>query len=240
MFFFWKKTIEASGLMQGLTDWHCHLLPGVDDGVQSLSETLDILTAYEQAGIAKVWLTPHIMDDIANETADLRARFAQLCQAYRGPLRLHLAAENMIDRLFDQRLAAGDLLPIGTTERMLLVETSYFNPPMNLHQRLQQVKDHGYVPLLAHPERYMYMDENGYRRLKEMGIAFQLNLTSLAGFYGPIAQKKAEQLLAKGSYNLVGTDLHQSAAFDRLLQARLSRSILDRLRELCIQSARLS
>ena len=80
---------------------------------------------------------------------------------------------------------------------------------MHLHETLQKIKSRGYYPVLAHPERYQYMGDREYARLKEMGIKFQLNLPSLAGMYGPEVQQKAENLLKKNYYNLMGTDTHR-------------------------------
>lgn len=202
---------RESGVFQGFTDWHSHLLPGVDDGVRTLQESLDILRTYEALGVRTVWLTPHIMEDIPNTTDALRARFAALRSAYQGSIDLHLAAENMLDSLFLERLAQRDLLPLGEQGDHLLVETSYFNPPMGLTHILQQIKDKGYHPVLAHPERYVYMGEENYRQLKAMGIKFQLNLFSLGGGYGKTARKKAKQMLKQGMYDVVGSDLHAQA-----------------------------
>ena len=205
---------EAGGGL--LTDWHCHILPGVDDGVKTMDESLQILAEYERRGITQVWLTPHIMEDIPNTTDGLRSRFAELQAAYTGNVKLHLAAENMLDGLFEQRLAAADLLPIGDRGDHLLVETSYFNPPMDLYAMLDRIKQKGYYPLLAHPERYVYMDDNDYARLKAQGIKFQLNLLSLVGMYGDEARKKSRWLLRNGYYTLAATDLHRQAMLDHL------------------------
>lgn len=203
-----KQTLAESGILRGFTDWHCHILPGVDDGVQTMDEALAILAEYERLGIKEVWLTPHIMEDIPNTTAHLRKRFAELQAAYTGSIALHLAAENMLDPLFEQRLAAGDLLPLGSEGNRLLVETSYFNPPIDLYGMLERIKSAGYHPVLAHPERYLYMSPADYRKLKASGIEFQLNLPSLTGLYGPTAKKKAEALHKHNLYNYSGTDLH--------------------------------
>lgn len=211
--------LKDSGIFRGFTDWHCHLLPGVDDGVQSMEETLQVLSLYEQSGVEKVWLTPHIMEDMPNTTAHLRERFAELQAAYTGLVRLHLAAENMLDNIFEERLEKNDLLPLGEDGRHLLVETSYFNPPMGLSNILLRIKAKGYVPVLAHPERYAYMDENDYLQLKSINVMFQLNLFSLTGAYGAVIRKKAGWLLKNGYYNLIGTDTHHSTSFyQQLLQ----------------------
>lgn len=204
-----KHTLSESGLLRGFTDWHCHILPGVDDGIRTMEDALAVLAEYDRLGVSEVWLTPHIMEDIPNTTEGLRKRFTELQAEYKGAVRLHLAAENMLDSLFEARLEAGDLLPLGEAGDRLLVETSYFNPPMGFYDILEKIKSKGYYPVLAHPERYVYMDEKDYRRLKQMGIEFQLNLPSLAGRYGTTARKKAEWMQKEEMYNYRGTDLHR-------------------------------
>ena len=225
-----RYSVADSGILQGFTDWHCHLLPGVDDGVQTMEESLQILASYEQYGVQEVWLTPHIMEDIPNTTASLRTRYAELQAAYRGPIRLRLASENMLDTLFEQRLQAGDLLPLGQEGKYLLVETSYFNPPYGLHDLLAQIQAKGYVPVLAHPERYLYMESKDYQQLKRLNIAFQLNLPSLVGAYGPDVKRKAVWLLENGYYQLKGTDTHRLAAWEFMVhQQQIPKNLLRRL-----------
>lgn len=204
-----KQTLEESGFFRGFTDWHSHILPGVDDGVQTMEEALQILAEYERLGVKEVWLTPHIMEDIPNTTQHLRERFKELQAAYKGNVILHLAAENMLDNLFEERLEKDALLPIGKKGDHLLVETSYFNPPVGFHEILEQIKAKGYHSILAHPERYLYMNEDDYQRLRYMGVKFQLNLFSLTGMYGKEAKKKANRLQKMGMYECTGTDMHR-------------------------------
>lgn len=216
-----KQTLEESGFFQGFTDWHCHILPGVDDGVQSMEESLQILAEYERLGIKEVWLTPHIMEDIPNTTEKLKIRFAELKAAYQGSVLLNLASENMLDNLFEKQLEKNDLLPIGKDGKHLLVETSYFNPPMGLNNILLRIKAKGYYPVLAHPERYLYMNENDYQRLSSMGIEFQLNQLSLFGLYGKDVQKRAMLLQKQDLYNYTGTDLHSLTTLRNILSIKI-------------------
>lgn len=215
-----KQTLAESGILRGMTDYHSHLLPGVDDGVQTAEESLEILRLYEQLGIREVWFTPHIMEDIPNTTASLRSRFEQFQKNYTGNIRLHLAAEYMLDNLFKERLAHRDLLPLGTEGNHLLVETSYFNPPMDLYGMLEKIKSAGFIPVLAHPERYTYMGEKDYHRLKQAGVMFQSNLPSLVGGYGNPVKKKVEELYSKAMINLYGTDTHALSSFNQIISFR--------------------
>ena len=175
----------------GWTDWHCHVLPGVDDGIPELEDSLKVLEYYESCGVKQVWLTPHIMQDVPNETSALK-----------------------------ERLAARDLLPLG--EGHLLVETSYFRPPMDFWELLENIKSAGFWPVLAHPERYVYMGPGDYARLVGMGVELQLNLPSLAGSYGKEAQAKALWILKKGWYGRSGSDLHRLHVTREALQKPIS------------------
>ena len=266
-----KTTIAESGILRGATDHHSHILPGVDDGVESMDEALRILATYEKAGVKELWLTPHIMEDIPNTPDKLLARFAELQVAYTGSITLHLAAEYMIDNhlrsllsnannklrptlegrwheqsevtegsdhLQGKRVKENSLLPIGKKQNHLLVETSYFNPPMRLHETLRQIKSLGYHPLLAHPERYMYMDEEEYIRLHQEGVKFQLNLPSICGGYGNTVKKRAQWLLKKGLYDVIGSDTHCEEGVEYLLGGRHKEKDLRALQTLLSQTLR--
>ena len=221
-----RYSIADSGILSGMTDWHSHLLPGVDDGVQTIAETRQILTSYEQHGVKEVWLTPHIMEDIPNTTALLHSRYTELTSVYRGPIILHLAAEYMLDSLFEQRLQQDDLLPLGKEGKHLLVETSYFNPPYGLNNILLRIKSKGYVPVLAHPERYVYMEQEDYEQLKRLNVAVQLNLPSLVGAYGADARRKAKWLLENMYYQFKGTDTHKLTTWELFTGLKVSEDLL--------------
>jgi tyrosine-protein phosphatase YwqE len=215
-----KHSLLSSGILDGSVDSHSHILFGVDDGVKTLEESLAVLEYEESLGVRELWCTPHIMEDTANRTEDLKARFGQLQQAYTGPIRIRLAAEYMLDTVFGQRLAEKDLLTMDNDT--LLIETSTWTPPVGLFETLREIQSAGYRPLLAHPERYRFLNEAGYERLKKLGIYFQLNLASLVGFYGETAMHKAEWLLGHGYYTEVGSDCHRF----RLIKDQYEKNVL--------------
>lgn len=235
MFFFNKKyTLLESDFFEGWEDRHSHILPGVDDGIHSMEDSLAVLNYYEQIGVDDVWLTPHIMEDCPNEPYELKERFEELCEAYAKTeggrkIKLHLAAENMIDSLFVKRLESGNLLTYGDKGDELLVETSYAQAPYRFKIILQDIRKAGLTPVLAHPERYRYMEYDDYFTLHEQGVKFQLNITSLSGAYGPEAKERAEYLLEEGLYTYQGSDLHSLSAFKRAITEKSVRKRISRI-----------
>ena len=213
-----RRSILESGLLKGAVDQHSHILYGLDDGVKTQEDSLAILRFLEEQGVSEVWFTPHVMEDVPNTTEGIRARFEELKSVYSGGLRLHLAAEYMIDTLFEERLAARDLLTHGNDT--VLVETSSVAPPINLWEVLETMRKAGYRPLIAHPERYRYMDKADYKRLHDMGCVLQMNLPSIVGFYGETARERALDLLGKGWYAMVGSDCHRFRALRAQYEAR--------------------
>ena len=227
-----KVKVKDSGLLEGFRECHCHLLPGVDDGVKELHETLKILELWQSLGVKEVWLTPHIMEDIPNKTLELKQKCEELKTVAPKGITLRLSAENMMDNLFLQRLEQRDLLPIGRDRQHLLVETSYYNPPMDMHRFFERIKESGYIPVLAHPERYQYMDMSTYKMWKEKGVLLQLNMPSLVGAYGPEVQYKAEKLLDKGMYDYCGTDTHSMRFVEYFLNGKISKKTVRKVQEI--------
>ena len=212
------RSIIDAGLLKGAVDNHSHILYGLDDGVKTQEDSLTILHWLEEQGVSEVWCTPHVMEDVPNTTEAIRARFGELQAAYFGGIKLHLAAEYMIDTLFEERLSQRDLLEHG--EDVVLVETSAIAPPINLWVILERMLKSGYRPLIAHPERYRYMDKDDYRELHNMGCLLQMNLPSIVGFYGESARQRALYLLDRGWYRMVGSDCHRFRAIQAQYTAK--------------------
>ena len=230
-----KTSISDSGVLKGFCDCHTHLLPRVDDGVATIEQSLEVLAYMESQGVSEVWCTPHVMDDIPNPTELLLRKFEELKTAYKGNVKLNLAAEYMLDSEFEKRLAEGDILKMW--DDVVLVETSTNIPPYNLLNLLENIMSKGYRPMLAHPERYRYMDVADYRHLREIGVYYQLNLPSVVGYYGETAANKALRLLREGSYYAVGSDCHKySSILSQFNRAVLPDEVIADIRKAAMTS----
>lgn len=230
-----KVGVAESGLLENFRDCHCHLVPDVDDGVKTFEDSIRILEKWDGLGVKEVWMTPHIMEDIPNKPDALTEEFENVKASFLGDVKLHLAAENMLDNLFLTRLDEGDLLPIGSDGKRLLVETSYYNPPMDMELFFEKIKEKGYIAILAHPERYQYMDMRDYKMWKDKGVLLQLNVPSLVGAYGPEVQWKAEKLLEKGMYDYCGTDTHSIRFVEYFLNSKIAKKTVKKVQEIAFQ-----
>jgi protein-tyrosine phosphatase len=194
------------------TDLHSHLIPGIDDGVKTLQESLGLLKGLEELGYRRIYTTPHIMSDsYRNSSATIREGLADLRRSATEKgltLEIDAAAEYYLDELLFERLEQGDILTIGRD--LLLFETSYYNEPLQLEERIYEISARGYRPLMAHPERYRYVKdpEKFYGRLRSLGVSFQVNINSLGGYYGSDAREKAVWLARRGWIDYLGSDMH--------------------------------
>jgi protein-tyrosine phosphatase len=223
------------------TDMHSHLLPGLDDGAETVAHSLDLLRALRALGYRKLVMTPHVMGDFYKNTPEgIRAALellrAEASAVGLGDVALECAAEYYLDEFLGRKLADGtEMLTFGGEKRYLLFETSYMNEPLNFYETVFELKAQGYRPVLAHPERYTYLygrfaDIEKMRR--EYDILLQVNLNSLAGYYSPAAKKVAEQLVDAGLVDFVGTDAHHLRHTDTLLKRTLPQPHLEKLLKL--------
>ncbi|MDD3038746.1 CpsB/CapC family capsule biosynthesis tyrosine phosphatase [Bacteroides sp.] len=234
MLFEKKKRLIDSGCFNGITDYHCHILFGVDDGINELSESLSALSYYESLGVKRVFLTPHI-NLTYNNISLIERNFDILENRYNGDIELHLAAEYLLDSGFEKQIKQG-LKCIK--DNMVLVESSYLHKSANFDETLFQIANEGFSPIIAHPERYLFMDINKYHELKNCDYLFQLNLLSLSGMYGIQVKRRAQYLLENNMYDLIGSDMHNLELFkDHIREIKLSkmkhRSLMLIFNQLC-------
>lgn len=287
--FSFNKTPHGEALLKGVTDIHCHLLPGVDDGMDVLMNSFALLAKEQMAGVKRIYFTPHSMSvdgsvvdaksygahyhshsgnhasgvhkgythaatplekdfstrfegilpsdyevsrqqeeytafesgigaEFSQErlggysNAHLKAKFEIFRKFYKGDIDIRLAAEYMMNKGLLEKVKNHDMLTYSDG-RHILVETSYFAPPIDMDTILYEIEVEGYSPILAHPERYEYMGPEDYARLHQRGVEFQLNYLSLTGYYGKRVYAKAIDLLEKGWYTYTGSDFHRLTTF---------------------------
>lgn len=194
-------------------DMHSHLLPGLDDGVQSFEESLEVIHKLRAFGYTKLITTPHIISDsYRNSPETILPKLAELnsfLEAKQLNFKVEAAAEYYLDDALMQKLAADEpLLTFG--KKYLLFETNFLNEPFFLKEFIFMATTKGYRLILAHPERFIYLHDNPSKvqDLLDRGVLFQVNLISLTGYYSKPAQKLAEKLISNKHVNFLGTDCH--------------------------------
>ena len=216
---FGKKKEKEKGLQLTL-DLHSHLIPGIDDGSKSMEESLNLLRGMEALGYKKVITTPHIMFDAYKNTPHIiRDGLASLRQAAKSEgieIEIEAAAEYYLDEGFYDHLHSNDVMSIK--DKYLLFETSYVSKPLQLEEMIFEIGTAGYIPVIAHPERYRYVKDpkKEYTRLKDLGVMFQVNLNSLGGHYGKDAKRKVDFLSSEGMIDFLGSDIHHKKQVETL------------------------
>lgn len=228
MFFFSKnKTVLKDLIPENHIDIHSHLLPGIDDGAQTFEETLGLVQALQCFGVSQFITTPHTMCHVWENTKEsiLSLKDQTIFELEKKEIRVpfRAASEYLMDDQFVKLFQTGQLLTLK--DNYVLVEMFYMNAPMQLYNILFDLQVAGYIPVLAHPERYTFYHNNfeEYAKLKRVGCLFQLNLLAVVGYYGKSITTIAEQLLQKGMYDFVGSDVHHSkhiASFDEKVKLK--------------------
>jgi protein-tyrosine phosphatase len=219
MFSIFKKKLPATPVdFSALkTDMHSHLLPGIDDGAETINDSLKLINGLRELGFEQFITTPHTMWDMYKNTPETIHHSLGNLRQHINEVPFKAASEYFLDDHFDEMLKQGE--PLLTIHgKMVLVEFSFVSSPLNLKEKIFNLQIKGYTPILAHPERYQYFatQKKIYQELKDMGCLFQLNLLSLSGYYGKISSDLALWMIDQKMINLVGTDLHHQRHLDAL------------------------
>lgn len=213
-------------------DIHAHLIPGIDDGAKTMDDSIALIVKLKSLGYQKLIITPHIMGHrYKNNANNIKEAFDRLQLEVNQraiDIKLEVAAEYYLDEDFMTLLNNKDLLIFG--DNYLLFETSYTVQPINLFEAINQINFKGYKAVLAHPERYIYMqrDIKIYEMLKKSTkVLFQVNLNSLEGYYGKEAQKIAQHLIRNGWVDFLGSDTHHMKQLDILQKVKKSSYLKD-------------
>lgn len=202
------------------TDIHCHVVPGIDDGSPDVETSISLIEQMAKWGLRRIIASPHItyttFENTPETIADAFAELKAAADARNLGVELSYSAENRVDDLFIKNFEGGSLLTLPGNR--VLVENSYMQEPWNLDQLLFDLQVKGFLPILVHPERYTYYfgKKGRYEAIHDAGTAFQVNVLSLAGYYGKAEKKTAEQLIEKGLVDYLGTDIHRQSHIDAI------------------------
>lgn len=239
---FSKKEYPEFDFSSLKVDMHSHLIPGIDDGSDSMEETVMMLRKFIDLGFSKVITTPHIkLGSFDNTSEIIRQGEADVRKAiadYWLDIEFEVAAEYYFDYSFIEKIESGDILSFS--DGHVLFEYSFHQKPMAYKEMIFALQMKGYKPILAHFERYPYYhgSTNKAAELRDRGVKIQLNLLSLFGHYGPAVQKQAELLVKENQIDLVGSDCHRIDHLE-IIQANAKNPYLNKLVEMDIFNAKL-
>lgn len=209
-------------------DLHSHLIPGIDDGAKTMEESIEMIETFIELGYTKLITTPHIMSHRFPNTRTILEEGLVLLQKElqerNMQIEIEIASEYYLDETVMELVEKRDIMTFG--KNYMLFEMSYVQPLHHLEEMVFEIKVAGYTPVLAHPERYVYMhdDFSKYKRLKEKGLLFQLNIPSLGGYYSKPVQKAAKRLVDEGMVDFIGSDAHKIAHLSALKAVRTKKT----------------
>ena len=245
MFSFFKKKEKISSAGVAVTnyesikvDMHSHVLPGIDDGAQTPADSIVLIKKMMELGITKIIATPHIMADYYKNNAEtINGSLAILKEALVNEnisIEVAAAAEHYFDETFEALVNNGQLMTMG--QKYVLFELPFIGLPPNLLPLIKRMRDLGYKPILAHPERYTYLKLDDFKNIKNYGCKLQVNTISLTGYYGKNVKKTADELAENGLVDFISSDMHHLRHADALEKALLFPSVQQLLESKLLQN----
>lgn len=226
MFNFFNKP-KSPAELPFATDIHCHVIPGVDDGSPDIATSVELIERMQSWGIKRIFASPHVTKDRFENTAAgldeaMNALQSELDRRGNGIKLVH-HAEYRLDEYSLSFFESGEVMTLPGN--YIMIENPFVSEAWFIDNTIFDLQVKGFVPVLAHPERYSYYYKNRarYSQLHAAGAKFQINLLSLAEAYGKEQREVAEQLIADGIVDFIGTDLHNSVHADRIERYLLTR-----------------
>lgn len=215
-----------------VTDIHCHILPGIDDGAKELAQSLAMARIAVEDGITTTFATPHHLNGVyANPTRAVLDHVEQLREHLcREGIDLEIlpGAENHIVPELPDALAEGSAMTMGNFGQVVLVELPVHTVPVSTEEILDHIRSQGLVPIVAHPERNTYLRQNP-SRLREwvqMGCLAQVTAQSCTGLFGPQVRAAAHAMVTGGLIHFVASDAHRDRR--RIPEISLGRAEIER------------
>ncbi|WP_037321050.1 tyrosine-protein phosphatase [Salegentibacter sp. Hel_I_6] len=223
-----QKKFFLADLLEGFTDFHNHLLPGIDDGAKSTEDSVEMIRKFNEFGVTNFIASPHVMGEFYPNTPEtIIPALESVKKVLPDGNTIKAAGEYMMDQFLIDQLEKENVLNV--VDNYVLVEMSYFQAPINLAEILFKIQNRNLKPILAHPERYAFYhgsNLNKYEDLKARGCSFQLNMLSLTPHYGSGMQKKAYELLENGMIDFISSDAHRLEHLEKIGNIKLKKKQL--------------
>ena len=220
-----EKRLDVIPFSALRVDVHSHLLPALDEGAKNLAESIALISELRNLGFQKLILTPHIMAGFyPNSPQKIKERLLILREYLEEKsidIEVEAAAEYYLDSFFmKELLSKNDLMTFNSEEgtKYLLFETQHLHQPKQLFEAIKRIFRKGYTPVLAHPERYNYLQRDRLlvHHLYETGLLFQVNINSFSGYYGAESRELADYLSVAQMISFLGTDCHKQEQIEML------------------------
>ena len=198
-----------------MIDIHCHIIPGVDDGSKDLNSSVRMAKEASKLGYTGIFATPHyIAYDLETSKEDLEKRLIILNKVIKDnniDIELYSGNEVYISSDIVEQIENDKVYTLGNS-KYVLIELPMFGKLNNVEAIIDELIYKGYIPIIAHPERYEFVskDQQELIDLKNIGVLFQINIGSIVGVYGKEAQKRVVKLLKNDMVHFIATDSHNS------------------------------
>lgn len=194
-----------------MIDFHSHILPGIDDGSKNLEQSIAMVNEAKKVGFTKIISTSHYMENYYECNEKNRKELLEQVQKNVNGIELCLGNEIYITNNIIELLQNGQASSINGTKYVLFEFPLITTRPMNDKEVIYRLVENGYIPIIAHPERYPFIQENPdyLFELEEMGALFQANYGSIIGMYGLKAKKTLKILLKNNLISFFGSDVHR-------------------------------
>ena len=193
-----------------MIDFHSHILPNIDDGSTSMEKTINLIKEAKEVGFTKIISTSHYIEEYYEVNEQERTKLLNDIKNEVHDIELYLGSEiyvtgQMVELIEEQKASTIN------KSRYVLFELPMNSKTMDAKEVVYRLMEKGYVPTIAHPERYSYVQENPniLIPLIEQGTLFQSNYGSIIGMYGKKAQKTMKKLLKQGLIHFLGSDVHR-------------------------------
>ena len=217
-----KPTLKEL-IPEGFVDIHSHILPGIDDGAKDVTQSLELIKEMKKLGFSKIIGTPHTYPGLyENSIESIKGAYKKVKEKGIKDIDIDFSSEYMLDNTIIEKVRNKKILCLK--DNYVLIEMSFIAKPIGLYELIYEIKVNGFLPVLAHPERYLFLENlKEYDKLKKFGCLFQANLLSLTNHYGKRVNDRLNKLISRNLIDFVGSDVHNTnhiLAFEKKVELK--------------------